>query len=85
MSKPQYCRACGENKGHSFMACKNASGMRDIIMSQDDEIEELQGRVETLYTNSQAAENLQQQLDFTARVLAVLVANAELLIKAASK
>ncbi len=33
-----YCRICGENKGHNFDACKNISGMRKIIRSQDEEL-----------------------------------------------
>ncbi len=33
-----YCRACGGNAGHGFLACKNIAGLREIIKGQDAEL-----------------------------------------------
>lgn len=36
-----YCRACGENKGHSFSGCTNYRNMREIVKEQDHEMENM--------------------------------------------
>lgn len=39
--KETYCRACGADKGHDFRHCSNFKAMRDIIESQDIEVQTL--------------------------------------------
>jgi len=61
--RKNYCRACGENKGHNFSTCKNVNGLRKIIVSQDGQIEsglDLQARLKR-------AETLARDYEITAR------------------
>jgi hypothetical protein len=65
--KTTYCRACGENKGHSFHECKNISGLRSIIKSQDLEIDGYLGRLKQEEERSKLLSQLQTNYDFLTR------------------
>ena len=47
-TRTNYCRVCGENKGHTFKECKNISGLRKVIALQDAERENLHAEANRL-------------------------------------
>ena len=43
-----YCRVCGPDKGHAFSSCENVSGLRHVILLQDQEAENRKAELERL-------------------------------------
>lgn len=76
--REQYCRACGQNKGHSFSTCKNVSSLRSIILSQDNETKGYQGEMERMKATVSRVPALETSLALYQRLLDSLLELCEL-------
>jgi hypothetical protein len=72
-----YCRVCGKNKGHNFSSCKNFSGMRQIINSQDEEYKSVVSRLGTAEEQAKLSEGRRSDLVFTSRIISALLTLVE--------
>lgn len=72
MPRENYCRCCGENKGHNFETCKNLTAMRKIILTQDGETRGWIERAKVAEVKADQVDELIAARDFIARIVLVL-------------
>lgn len=80
--KSQYCRFCGENKGHATARCQNLKEIKKILADQDSELERYLQRATTaeddLKKSRAEVEDLRAGLGMQGRMLSALLDLAEL-------
>lgn len=80
--KREYCRFCGENKGHSTAKCRNLKEIKKILADQDSELERyLQMAADAkddLKKSRAEVEELRAGLGMQGRMLSALLDLAEL-------
>lgn len=72
------CRACGENKGHSFAQCKNVGAMKEIIASQDNETKSFQEQMSAMKADVARIPQLEGAYHLSNRIIHALLDLAEI-------
>lgn len=80
--KREYCRFCGENKGHSTEKCQNLKEIKKILANQDSALERYLQRATTaeddLKKSRSEVADLRDGLGMQGRMLSALLDLAEL-------
>ena len=69
----QYCRHCGENKGHATSGCKNVAAIKRTLACTDAELNSATERIKTLRLQSERVAEIEESKRFLYKVSLALL------------